>query len=128
MRGFQQVIVVGNVTRDIDLKNLGQNGTPYCQVGVAVNESVKVNNEWKDMTTYVDVDVWGKTAENASKYLGKGSPVQFIGRLKLDSWEKDGKKQYKLKVVCERMLLLGDNRNGNGGGGGGSGSQQDGPP
>ncbi len=67
--------------------------------------------------TFVDVTVWGRNAEIASEYLTKGSPVLIEGRLKLDTWEKDGQKHSKLKVVCERMRLLGG-RGGQGGGGG----------
>ena len=65
----------------------------------------------------MDITLWGRTAEIANEYLTKGSPVLIEGRLKLDKWEKDGQKHSKLRVVGERMQMLG----GKGGGGGGAG-------
>ena len=66
------------------------------------------NGEWIEEVTFVDVTVWGRTAEVMSEYLSKGSPVFIEGRLKLDSWEgQDGQKRSKLKVICERMQLIG---------------------
>ena len=74
------------------------------------------NGEWVEETTFVDVTVWGRTAEVMSEYLSKGSPVFIEGRLKLDSWEdKDGQKRSKLKVVCERMQMVGARAGGQGG-------------
>ncbi len=64
--------------------------------------------EWIEETTFVDVTLWARTAEVASEYLSKGSPVLIEGRLKLDTWEtNDGQKRSKLRVVCERMQMLG---------------------
>ena len=86
-------------------------------IGLAVNDRRKnANGEWIEETTFVDVVLWGRTAEVAGEYLSKGSPVLIEGRLKLDSWEgKDGQKQSKLKVVCERMQMLGAKGEGRGG-------------
>ena len=78
------------------------------------------SGEWVDEVTFVDVTLWGRTAEVASEYLGKGSPVLVEGRLKLDTWEADGQKKSKLRVVCDRMQMLGGRSDsGSGGGGGG---------
>jgi single-strand DNA-binding protein len=72
-------------------------------------------------TTFVDVTLWGRTAEVASEYLSKGSPALIEGRLKLDTWEgNDGQKRSKLKVVCERMQMLGSRGSGGSGGEGGA--------
>lgn len=117
MASFNRVILVGNLTRDVDVKYL-QSGTAVTEIGLAVNDRVKKNNEWVDETTFVDITLWGRTAEIASEYLSKGSSVLIEGRLKLDSWEKDGKKNYKLRVVGERMQMLGGKGGGAGGGGG----------
>lgn len=107
MASYNRVILMGNVTRDIQLKYTSA-GTPVTEVGMAVNDRRKSQNgEWIDETTFVDVTFWGRTAEVASEYLSKGSPVFVEGRLKLDTWEKDGQKNYKLRVVCDRMQLLG---------------------
>ena len=106
MSSYNRVILVGNMTRDVELRYT-PGGTAVTTIGLAVNERRKVNDEWVDETTFVDVEVWGRTAEVASEYLGKGSSVLFEGRLKLDTWEKDGQKRSKLKVVCDRMQMLG---------------------
>ena len=92
-------------------------GTAVTDIGLAVNDRRKSQSgEWVEETTFVDVTLWGRTAEVASEYLGKGSPILVEGRLKLDSWETDGQKRSKLRVVGERMQMLG----GGGGRGGGS--------
>lgn len=114
MASYNRVILMGNVTRDIQLRYTPA-GTPVTEVGLAVNDRRKnQNGEWVDETTFVDVTFWGRTAEVASEFLSKGSPVFIEGRLKLDTWEKDGQKNYKLRVVCDRMQLLGS-RDGGGG-------------
>jgi single-strand DNA-binding protein len=134
MASFNKVILVGNLTRDVDLKYTG-GGTPVTEIGLAVNDRVKKNNEWVDETTFVDVTLWGRTAEIAGEYLSKGSPVLIEGRLKLDQWESEGQKRSKLRVTCERMQMLGGRGEGGGGGGarrparsnqGGGGSNQGG--
>ncbi len=115
MASFNRVILVGNLTRDIELKYT-PGGTAVTDIGMAVNDRRKsASGEWVDETTFVDVTLWGRTAEVASEYLGKGSPILVEGRLKLDTWETDGQKRSKLRVVCERMQMLG----GAGGGAGG---------
>lgn len=135
MASFNRVILVGNLTRDIELKYT-PGGTAVTDIGMAVNDRRKsASGEWVDETTFVDVTLWGRTAEVASEYLGKGSPILVEGRLKLDTWETDGQKRSKLRVVCDRMQMLG----GTGGGGGGaprssapsssvSASHSEGPP
>lgn len=106
MASYNRVILMGNLTRDVQVKYT-TSGTPVTEVGLAVNDRRKNSQgEWVDEVTFVDVTFWGRTAEVAGQYLSKGSPVFIEGRLKLDSWEKDGQKNYKLRVVCERMQLL----------------------
>jgi single-strand DNA-binding protein len=70
----------------------------------------------------VDITLWGRTAEIANEYLSKGSPVLIEGRLKLDRWEKEGQKHSKLKVIGERLQMLGGKDGGRGGRGGAGGS------
>jgi len=108
MASFNRVILVGNLTRDPELRYL-QSGTAVADVGLAVNERWKNSSgEWVDETTFVDVTLWARTAEVAGEFLSKGSQVMIEGRLKLDSWEtQDGQKRSKMKVVCDRMLMLG---------------------
>jgi single-strand DNA-binding protein len=107
MASYNRVILVGNLTRDIELKYT-QGGTAVTDIGLAVNDRRKTaTGEWVDETTFVDVTLWGRTAEVASEYLSKGSPILIEGRLKLDTWETDGQKRSKLRVVGERMQMLG---------------------
>jgi single-strand DNA-binding protein len=117
MASFNRVVLVGNLTRDPELRYI-PSGTAVTDVGLAVNDRRKgANGEWIEETTFVDVTLWGRTAEIASEYLNKGSSVLVEGRLKLDTWEKDGKKNSKLRVVGERMVMLGSKGSGGGGGG-----------
>jgi single-strand DNA-binding protein len=107
MASLNQVTLIGNLTRDVEIRQIG-NGTSVAEIGLAVNYRVKKGDEWVEEPCFVDVTVWGKTAEYASEYLSKGSSVSVEGRLKLDSWEQDdGQKRSKLKVVAERLQGLG---------------------
>ena len=118
MASYNRVILVGNLTRDPELRYI-PSGTAVTDIGLAVNDRRKnASGEWIEETTFVDVTLWARQAEVASEYLGKGASVLIEGRLKLDTWEKDGKKNSKLRVVGERMQMLGG-RGGPGGSGGG---------
>jgi len=117
MASYNRVVLLGNLTRDPELRYIGS-GTAVSDIGLAVNDRVKRNDQWVEEATFVDVTFWGRTAEVANEYLSKGSSVLIEGRLKLDTWEKEGQKRSKLKVVCERMQMVG-------GRGGGSSSGRD---
>lgn len=123
MASYNRVILVGNLTRDPELRYI-PSGTAVSEIGLAVNDRVKKGDQWVDETTFVDITLWARTAEVANEYLSKGSSVLIEGRLKLDSWEKDGQKRSKLRVVADKMQMLG----GRGGGGGGSRSRSDSDP
>lgn len=122
MASFNKVVLVGNLTRDPELRYI-PSGTAVTDIGLAINDRRKSGNEWVEETTFVDITLWGRTAEVASEYLNKGSSVLIEGRLKLDSWEKDGQKRSKLKVVGEKMQMLSGRGQGGGGGGGGNRSR-----
>ncbi len=106
MASYNRVILVGNLTRDVELRHTA-NGTAVTDIGLAINDRVKHNDQWVEETTFVDVTLWARTAEVAAEYLSKGSPVLIEGRLKLDTWEQDGQKRSKLKVVGDRLQMLG---------------------
>ena len=108
MASYNKVILVGNLTRDPELKYI-PSGTAVAELGLAVNDKRKnPQGEWVDETTFIDVTLWARTAEVANEYLAKGSPVLIEGRLKLDQWEnKEGQKRSKLRVIGERMQMLG---------------------
>lgn len=106
MANFNKVILAGNLTRDIELRET-PGGASVADAGLAVNDRRKQGDEWVDETSFVDLTLWGKTAENAAEYLSKGSPVLVEGRLKQDSWQNEaGEKRTKLKVVVERLQFL----------------------
>jgi len=113
MASYNRVVLVGNVTRDIELRYT-PSGTAVTDLGLAVNERVKRNEQWVEEAHFFDVTLWGRTAEVAGEYLSKGSSVLIEGRLKQDRWEQDGKKRSKIQVVGEKMQMLGSK------GGGGS--------
>lgn len=119
MASFNRVVLMGNLTRDPELRYIST-GTAVSEIGLAVNDRVKKNDQWVDEVTFVDVTLWGRTAEVANEYLSKGSNILIEGRLKYDTWEKDGQKRSKLRVVAEKMQMVG-------GRGGGGGSQGGGP-
>lgn len=112
--GYNKVTLVGNVTRDPELRHTNGNNA-VCEIGLAVNDRKKNSSgEWVDECTFVDVTYWGRTAEVASEYLRKGSQILVEGKLKLDSWERDGQKRSKLRVVGDKMLMLGGRGEGGG--------------
>lgn len=111
MASFNRVILAGNLTRDIELRET-PGGASVADAGLAVNDRRKQGDEWVDETSFIDLTLWGRTAENAAEYLSKGSPILIEGRLKQDSWQNEqGEKRTKLKVVVDRLQFL---SNGNG--------------
>lgn len=110
MASFNRVVLMGNLTRDVQVKYT-PGGTAVAELGLAVNRSWfdKQSQQRKEETTFVDVTVWGRTAEVAGEYLAKGRSVLVEGRLQLDQWDdrETGKKRSKLKVVGEQMTMVG---------------------
>ncbi len=120
MASYNKVLLMGNLTRDIELKSIA-GGQNVAKMGLAVNRRwTGQDGQQKEEVTFVDCEAWGKTAEILAKYLSKGKPVFVEGRLKLDTWEKDGQKHSKMKVVVESFQFI-DSKGGAGGGGGGNG-------
>ncbi len=120
MANFNKVLLVGNLTRDPELKHTTSNQA-VAQIGLAVNRQFNTKDgEKREETTFVDCEAWGRTAEVMCQYLSKGRPVLVEGRLKLDQWQdKDGNNRSKLKVVVENFQFLGGRGEGGSGGGGG---------
>lgn len=106
-RHYNRVILIGNLTRDPELRYTPSN-TAVTDFGLAVNRNYQDGDgEWKEETTYVDITVWGRQAENASQYLEKGNRVFLEGRLRLDQWETDdGENRSKHGVTAERISFL----------------------
>ena len=108
MASFNKVILLGNLTRDPEVRYTPK-GSAVCDLGIAVNRVYTTDSgERREEVAFVDVTLWGRTAEIAGEYLKKGRPVLIEGRLQMDTWDdkQTGQKRSKLKVVGESMLLL----------------------
>ncbi|MGX3010016.1 single-stranded DNA-binding protein [Helicobacter sp. 23-1044] len=105
---FNKIIIVGNLTRDVELKYL-QSGSAVATIGLASNRKYKKQDgDWAEETCFVDVSLFGRTAEVANQYLKKGSQVLIEGRLKLDTWnDANGQKRSKHTITAESMQMLG---------------------
>jgi single-strand DNA-binding protein len=102
-------MLMGNLTRDPEIRYTPK-GTAVAEIGLAINRYFSgENGEKREETTFVDVTLWGRTAEIAGEYLKKGRPVFIEGRLQLDSWEdkQSGQKRSRLRVVAEGLQLVG---------------------
>jgi len=109
MATFNKIVLIGNLTRDPEIK-FTQKGTAICKIGLAVNRAwTNDAGEKKEEVLFVDVDTFGRTAENVGQYMKKGSPILIEGRLKMDTWndKTSGEKKSKLGVVAENVQFLG---------------------
>jgi len=121
-RSFNQVILMGNLTRDPELRQT-PNGQNVCSFSLALNRSYKgADGNWQEATDYIDVVAWGPLGERVAQYLSKGRPCLVNGRLQSRSWEQEGQKRSKVEVVAQDVTFLG----GPGGDGGSSGGYQGG--
>jgi len=114
MANLNKVLLLGNVTRDPEVRYTPK-GSAVCDLGVAVNRAYTTDSgEKREEVTFVDVTLWGRTAEVASEYLKKGRPVFVEGRLQMDTWDdkQTGQKRTRLRVVAENMQLLGGRSSG----------------
>ena len=108
MANYNRVILIGNLTRDPELRYT-PSGTAVTDLGLAINRRYRTREgEWRDEVCFVDVSVMGRSAETCAQYLKKGRPAMVEGHLKLDQWEgKDGQRRSKLRVAGERVQFLG---------------------
>jgi single-strand DNA-binding protein len=112
MASFNKVILVGNLTRDPELRYTPK-GMAIAKIGLAVNRVWRNEaGESKEEVTFVDVDAFGRQAETLAQYMKKGSPLLVEGRLKLDQWDdkQTGQKRSKLGVIVEGFQFLGGGR------------------
>lgn len=121
MANLNKVMLIGNLTRDPELR-VTPKGTAICTFSLAVNRKFKDDSGGeREEVTYIDIEAWGKSGENISKYCTKGRPLFVEGRLRLDQWEDKNtkEKRSRMKVVLENFQFLGTGRGGDGGGEGG---------
>ena len=123
MANFNKVILLGNLTRDIEMRHT-QGGMALSKFGMAVNRKWSSNGEQKESTCFVDLTAWGRQAEVLAQYVGMGSQLFIEGRLEYSTWEsQDGGKRSKLEVVVENFQFVGGGGQRGGGGGGGGGGR-----
>ena len=105
-RSFNQVILMGNLTRDPELRQIpsGQNVVNF---SIALNRSYKDSSgEWQEVTDYIDCVAWAGLAERIAQYLSKGRRCMVVGRLQSRSWEQDGQKRSKVEVLANDVTFL----------------------
>jgi single-strand DNA-binding protein len=122
MASYNKVMLMGNLTRDPQLRYIPSNNMPVVDFGIAMNRKFKgANGEEREEVTFVDISAFSKTAELINQYFTKGKPIFIEGRLKLDQWEdkNGGGKRSKVSVVCENFQFIGGRDGGGAGAGGG---------
>src|SRR3990167_9710926 len=106
-RSFNQVILMGNLTRDPELRTT-PNGTSVCSFSLALNRSYRSSDgEWQEATDFIDIVAWGPLGERVAQYLSKGRAALVNGRLQSRSWDQDGQKRSKVEVVANDVTFLG---------------------
>jgi single-strand DNA-binding protein len=122
MANINRVVLVGNLTRDPELRHT-PSGTAVCSLRLAVNTRRKngQSGEWEDKANFFDITVWGAQGENVAQYCAKGRPIAVDGRLEYREWEdkETGAKRNAVQIVADSVQFLGgrdDAGNGNGGG------------
>jgi single-strand DNA-binding protein len=112
-RSFNKVIVMGNLTRDPELKFL-ESGMAVCNFSIASNDSYKKGDDWIDQVSYLDIVVFSKKGESCNEYLSKGRPVLVEGKLQQRRWEaQDGTKRSKIEIVASNVVFLGSGKDKN---------------
>ncbi len=106
MSSFSVVVLVGNLTRDAQLKYT-PSGYPISTFGIAINTRKKNGDQWVDEANFFDIELFGKSAESLNQYLTKGKMVGVEGELRQDRWEQDGQSRSKVKIVANKVNLLG---------------------
>lgn len=123
---YNKVLLMGNLTRDVELKHLPSGSQQVANIGLAVNRKFRTQDgQNREEVTFVDCEAWGRTAEVMAQYLSKGRPVFIEGRLKLDTWQdQQGNNRSKMRVVVENFQFVDSGGGGGQGGGGGGGDHQ----
>ena len=119
MANINRVVLVGNLTRDPELRHT-PSGTAVCKLRLAVNTRQKdgATGQWTDKPNYFDVTVWGAQGENCARFLSKGRPVAIDGRLEWREWQdKEGNKRQSVDIIADSVQFLGSREDGGNGGG-----------
>ncbi len=103
---LNKVILLGNVTRNPEVRYIPGSGTPVAKFGLAVNRRYKSGNEYKDETLFIDISAFARLAEITGEYVTKGMPLLVEGRLTFRTWEQDGIKRSKHEIVAENIQMI----------------------
>lgn len=126
-RSFNQVILMGNLTRDPDLRQI-PSGQSVCSFSLALNRSYKgQDGNYVEATDFVDVVAWASLGERVAQYVTKGRPVLVSGRLQSRQWEQDGQKRSKLEVIANDVTFLGGRGESSGDSGSGNNNSEPAP-
>lgn len=109
MSNLNRVMLIGNLTRTPELRTVA-NGSHVIELGLAVNRNwTEADGQKREEVTFLDITFWGRTAENAARFLSKGRSVFVEGRLQLDTWQdaQSGQERTKLRIIGERLQFLG---------------------
>jgi single-strand DNA-binding protein len=115
MSDLNHVFLIGRLTRDAELKHTSA-GQAVCKFSLAVNESRKTGDRWKDEASYFEAVLWGQPGESLNQYLVKGKQVAVSGKLRQERWDQDGKPRSRVVITAESIQLLGGNPGGGEGG------------
>lgn len=123
MANLNKVLLIGRLTRDPETRTT-PGGATVTSLGLAVNRTYtrRDSGEKVEETCFVDVEAWGRTGETIARYMKKGRQIFIEGRLKFDSWERDGQRRSKLSVTAETFQFIDSQGGGGNGGGSGGGS------
>lgn len=127
MANLNRVLLIGRLTRDPETRSL-PSGNSVVSFGLATNRTYmrKDSGEKVEETCFIDVEAWGRTGETIARWMSKGRQIFIEGRLKFDSWERDGQRRTKLSVVAENFQFIDGQGDGDQGGGGRRGGRQEG--
>jgi single-strand DNA-binding protein len=122
MANLNKVLLIGRLTRDPESRST-KGGSTVVSFGLAVNRTYtrQESNERVEETCFLDLEAWGRQGETIARFMKKGRQIFVEGRLKFDSWEKDGQKHSKIRVVVENFQFLDSQSDARGGGGEGDG-------
>jgi single-strand DNA-binding protein len=119
---MNSVTIIGRLTRDAELKHTS-GGLAVSRFSIAVNRRKKNGDNWEDEASFIDVTLFGKSAESVNQYLTKGKQIAIKGELHQDRWEQDGQARSKVGIIAESVQLLGGGENARGGAQTGSGGE-----
>jgi single-strand DNA-binding protein len=109
---LNMVALTGRLTRDIELK-YSNGGMAIGKFSIAVNRGVKKGDRWESEASFFDCTMFGKSAENLSKYLNKGQQLAINGELQQERWEKDGQQRSRVSIIVQSVVLIGGEKSQN---------------